>query len=220
MTVVQSALAPFTMKGFYLLTWGTAIGSNVWSTIVSTRRRERNHESQPFLSLLTIGIFCRYQSGYRTYQSLPRTTFGTLQGRLTPLYFSFQTLSTATLLLTHLWFHPALISSPLVEPHWATCEEGRQGLLILASVVPSLLNWVLVGPMATDVMLERHRLERLESKEYDEPNVRSFSDIWTDKRECLLTFRSALSRPRPCPRLTPSSRLFMGSPRVSIPSRL
>ncbi|CAD6567664.1 MAG: hypothetical protein TREMPRED_003810 [Tremellales sp. Tagirdzhanova-0007] len=135
MTVVQSALAPFTMKAFYLLTWGTAIGSNVWSTI-----------------------------------SLPRTTFGTLQGRLTPLYFSFQTLSTATLLLTHLWFHPALISSPLVEPHWATCEEGRQGLLILASVVPSLLNWVLVGPMATDVMLERHRLERLESKEYDEPN--------------------------------------------------
>ena len=60
----------------------------------------------------------------------------------------------------------------MVEPHWATCEEGRQGLLILASFVPSLVNWVLVGPMTTEVMFERHRLERLEAKEFDEPNVR------------------------------------------------
>lgn len=31
---MQSALAPFTMKGFYLLTWGTALGSNVYSSVV------------------------------------------------------------------------------------------------------------------------------------------------------------------------------------------
>ncbi|KAK1922519.1 hypothetical protein DB88DRAFT_495409 [Papiliotrema laurentii] len=138
----QSALAPFTLKGFYLLTWGTALGSNVWNTV----------------------------SGYRSYTSLPRQTFGTLQSRLTPLYFSFQTLTTSTLLLTHLYFHPSLISSPLVEPHWATCEEGRQGLLILASVVASAVNWLVVGPLTTSVMFDRHRLERLEGKEADEPN--------------------------------------------------
>jgi hypothetical protein len=34
----QSALAPFTVKGFYLLTWGTALGSNVWNTAVSAAR--------------------------------------------------------------------------------------------------------------------------------------------------------------------------------------
>lgn len=35
MAIVNSALAPFTLKGFYLLTWGTALGSNVWSALVS-----------------------------------------------------------------------------------------------------------------------------------------------------------------------------------------
>lgn len=35
MTALQSALAPFTLKGFYLLTWGTALGTNVWNTLVS-----------------------------------------------------------------------------------------------------------------------------------------------------------------------------------------
>jgi len=43
--------------------------------------------------------------------------------------------------------------------------------MIIASLVPQLLNWVLVGPMTTNVMIERHRLEKLELKEYDEPNV-------------------------------------------------
>jgi hypothetical protein len=33
--MINSALAPFTIKGFYLLTWGTALGANVWNTIVS-----------------------------------------------------------------------------------------------------------------------------------------------------------------------------------------
>lgn len=31
------SLAPFTLKGFYLLTWGNALGSNVWNTVVSAR---------------------------------------------------------------------------------------------------------------------------------------------------------------------------------------
>lgn len=34
MAVLQQALAPFTLKGFYLLTWGTALGSNVYKTLV------------------------------------------------------------------------------------------------------------------------------------------------------------------------------------------
>ena len=37
MTALQTALAPFTLKGFYLLTWGTTLGANVWNTVVSSR---------------------------------------------------------------------------------------------------------------------------------------------------------------------------------------
>lgn len=34
----MGSLAPFTLKGFYLLTWGNALGSNVWNTIVSSHQ--------------------------------------------------------------------------------------------------------------------------------------------------------------------------------------
>ena len=115
---------------------------------------------------------------YRTYKNLPRTTFGTLQAHLTPFYFTFQTLSTSTLLLTHLWFHPGLISSPTVPPHWATSEEGHQGLLILGGLVASIFNLVIVGPWTTEVMFERHRLERIEGKEYDSPSVSDLDLVW------------------------------------------
>lgn len=194
----NTVLAPFTVKGFYLLTWGTALGSNVWNTVVSDMGMVRDYadrrnllvscHSLPPTRLTTCiarnnvtilpttpTLHSPPQSGYKTYKSLPRQTFGTLQSRLQPLYFSFQTLTSATLLLTHLWFHPALISSPLVEPHWATCEEGRQGLLIVAALASSAVNWLIVGPWASSVMFERHRLERVEGKEYDEPNV---SVVW------------------------------------------
>jgi hypothetical protein len=122
------------------------------------------------------------QSGVRTFQSLPRQTFGTLQARLNPFYFSTSTILTSTLLLTHLYFHPSLISAPTVKPHWHSSEEGRQGLLIVAGLVPQLLNLIWFGPQATKVMFERHRLEKLEGKEYNEANV------------CSLTFELEVSR--------------------------
>ncbi|WVN87769.1 uncharacterized protein L203_102964 [Cryptococcus depauperatus CBS 7841] len=148
MTLLQQALAPFTLKGFYLLTWGTALGSNIYKTL----------------------------SGYRTFKVLPRQTFGTLQSHLTPLYFSFSSLTTSALLLTHLYFHPSLISSPRVEPHWLTCEEGRQGLLIIGALIPQLLNW----------------LERVEGKEYDEPYPSDAMDKVNKKFTALHSISTAL----------------------------
>jgi hypothetical protein len=43
MPALQSALAPFTLKGFYLLTWGTALGANVWNTLVSWLNNWHRH---------------------------------------------------------------------------------------------------------------------------------------------------------------------------------
>ncbi|AFR96000.1 hypothetical protein J008_03892 [Cryptococcus neoformans] len=164
MAVLQQALAPFTLKGFYLLTWGTALGSNVYKTL----------------------------SSYRIFRALPRQTFGTLQSHLTPLYFSFSSITTSALLLTHLYFHPSLISSPRVEPHWLTSEEGRQGLLIVAGLVPQVLNWLVVGPLANSVVFERHRLERVEGKEYDEANPSDAMNKVNKKFTTLHTISSVL----------------------------
>jgi len=143
----------------------------------SWNKRLANSCTSIFMSLYL--IWCHHQSdiqsGVRTFQSLPRQTFGTLQARLTPFYFSTSTILTSTLLLTHLYFHPSLISAPTVKPHWHSSEEGRQGLLIVAGLVPQLLNLIWFGPQATKVMFERHRLEKMEGKEYNEANVSSSS---------------------------------------------
>ncbi|KAL7421195.1 hypothetical protein Q5752_004080 [Cryptotrichosporon argae] len=141
MSILQQALKPFTLKGFYLLTWGTALGANVWNTV----------------------------SGLRAFRTLPRQTFGLLQSRLQPLYFGTSSALLSTLLVTHLYFHPGLLGAPGARPHWHEAEEGVQALLVVAALVPSLANWLVVGPAATKTMFERHRLERLEGKEYDAP---------------------------------------------------
>jgi hypothetical protein len=149
-------------------------------------RNKRLANSCTSISMSLFHIWCHHesniQSGVRTFQSLPRQTFGTLQARLTPFYFSTSTILTSTLLLTHLYFHPSLISAPTVKPHWHSSEEGRQGLLIVAGLVPQLLNLIWFGPQATKVMFERHRLEKLEGKEYNEANV-SCSPFWIKQLE-------------------------------------
>lgn len=48
-------------------------------------------------------------------------------------------------------------------------------MLIVAGLVPQLLNLIWFGPQATKVMFERHRLEKMEGKEYNEANVSSSS---------------------------------------------
>lgn len=42
----MGSLAPFTLKGFYLLTWGNALGSNVWNTIVSANATRASRRPQ------------------------------------------------------------------------------------------------------------------------------------------------------------------------------
>lgn len=58
----MGSLAPFTLKGFYLLTWGNALGSNVWNTIVS-RLRDRREDTHP--SLFDPGIDPGNEEGLR-----------------------------------------------------------------------------------------------------------------------------------------------------------
>ena len=105
------------------------------------------------------------------YNLLTPQVFGTLQSRLTPTFYAIQTGLTSALLLTHLYFHPGLISSPRVPPHWVSSEEGHQGLFILGALVPSIINWAIVGPLSVSSMFEKHRLERVEGKSAKDPNV-------------------------------------------------
>lgn len=51
----DSALAPFTLKGFYLCTWGTAVGTNVWQTLVR-HHPIYHHYPHPQLSYITHNV--------------------------------------------------------------------------------------------------------------------------------------------------------------------
>ncbi len=48
-----------------------------------------------------------------------------------------------------------------------------------ALLIMQLASWLYVGPKTTEVMFERHRLERLEDKQYDDPSVSQFSPLPT-----------------------------------------
>ncbi|BEI83918.1 hypothetical protein CcaverHIS002_0405220 [Cutaneotrichosporon cavernicola] len=78
---MTNALAPFTLKGFYLLTWGTALGTNAWHIV----------------------------SMHKAFSTLDRESFAHLQARMHPAYFGTSTLLTGALLATHLYFHPVLL---------------------------------------------------------------------------------------------------------------
>lgn len=84
--------------------------------------------------------------GIVAFKNLPRQTFGHLQSKLFPLYF---TLSTAA---------PTLLLATL---HYATGGAIPQKQLVLLgiSAVSSLLNLFVVEPLATKVMFERYELE-------------------------------------------------------------
>ncbi|CAK9786849.1 unnamed protein product [Cutaneotrichosporon oleaginosum] len=78
---MTNALAPFTLKGFYLLTWGTALGTNAWHLV----------------------------SSHKAYTTLDRESFSHLQASMHPAYFGTSTLLSGALLATHLYFHPVLL---------------------------------------------------------------------------------------------------------------
>ncbi|RSH78927.1 uncharacterized protein EHS24_001850 [Apiotrichum porosum] len=128
--IVHQALAPFTLKGFYLLTWGAALGTNLWQSLSSIEQ----------------------------LKSLSRDQFVSLQSKVAPAYFATSTALTGTLLLTHLYFHPSLLSSPLKSPHWYQLEEGVQAILIATAFVPQLIN-LLVRPQDSGPSLEKGAAE-------------------------------------------------------------
>jgi hypothetical protein len=51
------------------------------------------------------------------------------------------------------------------------CMSRGKGVHETVAESTQAINWLFVGPKTTEVMFERHRLERLEGKEYDEPAV-------------------------------------------------
>ena len=130
-------------KVYHILTYGTLLGSN---------------------------LFQSFLAGPISFSCLPRAQFSTLQQKIFPPYFSFQTALPLVLALT--WPGEKLARDVLrKDVGWRGVAEGGNmwtALLPIAIIFgTSLLNLVVLGPATTKVMRERkHQGMALQSLEY------------------------------------------------------
>lgn len=144
--------SPSTLRAGYVLGWGCLFGFNIWQSFVG---------------------------GIISYKTLPRQTFGLLQSRLFPAYFSLSTLLAASLITLEIKLRPVLYQSLKHAPltTFRTLYNGGKfgpravltsttGLLFVSGI-SHLINGGWVGPEASKVMFKRHRLENLEGRKFE-----------------------------------------------------
>ncbi|KAI0095259.1 hypothetical protein BDY19DRAFT_880500 [Irpex rosettiformis] len=108
-----------------------------------------------------------FVGGVIALKALPRHQFGALQHRTFPVYFNFSIALTGGLLVLWHYGHPTLlqnISSPEVA-------EVAQAYSLAAVVLAQGINQVVIGPMTSKTMFQRHKLEKEEGKAYNDPGV-------------------------------------------------
>ncbi|KAJ9119472.1 hypothetical protein QFC24_005705 [Naganishia onofrii] len=135
--------APSTLRAGYVLAWGMTFGFQVWQSFIG---------------------------GIVAFKTLPRQTFGLLQSKTFPVYFLANTLLSASLLTLDMKLRPDLLTNfkkvPLATLIALNSRHfwGSTAGLGVMSLGLNVLNGVWVAPKTTEVMFERHRLERLEGR--------------------------------------------------------
>ncbi|PVG02297.1 hypothetical protein CPB86DRAFT_780717 [Serendipita vermifera] len=121
-----------------------------------------------FSWLLGQSIWQSFFGGVIAHKSLTRQTFGVLQGRLFPVYFSISATLSSILLVIWSNANKGLFQvryfefgHPVVQQTW-----NLVGLLAL-----SVLNWFWIGPATNRISHQRQRLERAEGKPYYDKGV-------------------------------------------------
>ena len=106
-------------------------------------------------------------AGFIAFRALPRQQFGLLQSRLFPIFFSSAAGVTATLLGIWAAIHEEVRTdtfnpkSPVVLQAW----------ILAITVLCYSSNLFYLGPKTSEIMFQRHRLERAEKKQYSDPTA-------------------------------------------------
>ncbi|PWN23016.1 hypothetical protein BCV69DRAFT_105342 [Microstroma glucosiphilum] len=104
-----------------------------------------------FSTLFGSHFFHGFIGGPVTFQQVPRKTFGLMQSKIFPIYFAMGTVTPAALIGNLALAQGSLSAVP-------TFPLAALGI----SMVANAINWLYLGPKATNVMFERHELEREE----------------------------------------------------------
>ncbi|GJP36655.1 hypothetical protein CLOM_g21140 [Closterium sp. NIES-68] len=102
-------------------------------------------------------VWVTFFAGVIMFRHLPRHTFGRIQGRLFPAYFRLVALTSALAALA-LKLRLSWAASGAAEA--AGALQHVQLLLLLAALSGALLNLLLLEPITTKIMQERHRIEK------------------------------------------------------------
>lgn len=102
--------------------------------------------------------------------------FGLLQSKLFPVYFSFSSYISTFLLGHWLYRHPGTLSAMFGRQSINTqtvraSSVTNAWILAVGYLGTSLLNLLVVTPLASKIMFKRHRLEREEKKSYTDPDA-------------------------------------------------
>ncbi|KAF5837337.1 hypothetical protein DUNSADRAFT_4496 [Dunaliella salina] len=131
----------------HIIAYAVWLGSNVWHTIFAA---------------LTM------------FKNLPRQTFGMLQSKLFPKYFALTTCCNAVLLGSILI--PALHAKPsaLTDVQQLPAPVLHTAIVLGVALLCSAANMFYVGPVSTELMLERYAIDNKEQKtEEDSKKVQS-----------------------------------------------
>ncbi|KAB5592628.1 COP9 signalosome complex subunit 6 [Ceratobasidium theobromae] len=106
-------------------------------------------------------------AGFIAFRALPRQQFGLLQSRVFPVFFKSATAVTTTLL--GIW--AATHEEVRADIFNLNSSAVAQAWILALAVVSQTSNLIYLGPMTSEIMFERHKLERAEKKQYDDPTA-------------------------------------------------
>lgn len=107
-----------------------------------------------FATVWGTSLWVTFIGGIIMFKNLPRHQFGNLQSKMFPAYFGIVAVCTAICLSGFAILHPWKASS---------FTEKSQISCLAISLVSTLSNILLFGPLTSKIMRERHKVEREES---------------------------------------------------------
>ncbi|KAG1801371.1 uncharacterized protein HD556DRAFT_870962 [Suillus plorans] len=117
--------------------------------------------------LYGMSVWVSFFGGIIAFRTLPRHQFGALQHKTFPIYFSSSIRLSLALLGLWAYAHSELLAN-ITSPLRADVAQTY----VLGSVIAlQSCNQFVVGPMTSRTMFQRHKLEKEEGKNYNEPGV-------------------------------------------------
>ncbi|KAI0662536.1 hypothetical protein C8Q70DRAFT_1051167 [Cubamyces menziesii] len=117
--------------------------------------------------LFGMTLWVTFIGGTIAFKTLPRQQFGTLQHRTFPIYFVISIALSSGLLGLWVYSHPSVLTNYLSPLE----GDVAQAYALAAVVLSQAANHAVIGPLTSKTMFQRHKLEKMEGKAYNEPTV-------------------------------------------------